>query len=150
MQKNWKVIVVDPSERGLHLLYVRTQLEGLGSIAKNNLSLVSKKMEEFTFPSDVDFISAQASLPYCEADKVVALWDKIHLSLAKNGYFAADFFNSCSYDEPLIDSDTAQARILDDDKTLILLKNLTLEYTKEFGWPHLLLFVPYSKTVRII
>ena len=115
LQRNWKVIVVDPSEKGLHLLYVRAQLSGLGSIAKSNLSLVSQKMEEFTFPSNVDFISAQSSLPYCDAAEVVSLWKKIHHSLINDGYFAADFFNSCSFKDSLSNSDRELARILDDD-----------------------------------
>lgn len=113
LQKKWKVIVVDPSEKGLYLLRLRAELQGLGSIARSNLSLIPQKMEEFTFPSNVDFISAQASLPYCDAAKVVSVWDKIHHSLTNGGYFAADFFNSCSDKDS--NSDTELAQILDDD-----------------------------------
>ncbi len=113
LQKKWKVIVVDPSEKGLYLLRMRAQFQGLESIAKTNLSLIPQKMEEFTFPNNVDFISAQDSLPYCDAAKVVSLWEKIHSSLTNDGYFAANFFNSCSYKDS--SSDLEYAQILDDD-----------------------------------
>lgn len=93
LQKKWKVIVVDPSEQGLQLLYMRAHALGLGSIAKANLRLVPQKMENFTFPSNVNFISAQASLQYCDASKVEMVWDNIHRSLTNGGYFAADLFN---------------------------------------------------------
>ena len=104
LQKKWKVIVVDSSEKALHLLHMRARLQGLGAIAQSNLFLLPQTMETFTFPSGVDFISAQASLPYCDANKVVSLWEKIHHSLASGGYFAADFFNSCSSTDPLSSS----------------------------------------------
>jgi len=115
LEKRWKVIVVDPSEKGLQLLNMRAHLQGLGLIAKNNLSLIPQKMEEFIFPTDIDFISAQSSLPYCDASKVVVLWEKIHYSLKNDGYFTADFFNSCSFNESPSNSDTEFLFTLDDD-----------------------------------
>ncbi len=114
LKKNWKVIVVDPSEQGLHLLSMRAHALGLGSIAKTNLILTAKKMEDYTFPSNIDFISAQDSLPYCDASKLVSVWDKIHHSLIEGGYFTASVFNNCSYDNPISDSEGELKRILDD------------------------------------
>lgn len=115
LKKNWEVIVVDPSERGLHLLSMRAHALGLGSIAQTNLFLTAKKMEDYTFPSNIDFISAQDSLPYCDASKLVSVWDKIHHSLTGGGYFSGNFFNSCSYEKPVSDSDVEFSQILDDN-----------------------------------
>ncbi|MES2200473.1 MAG: class I SAM-dependent methyltransferase [Chlamydiota bacterium] len=92
LTKNWKVVVVDSSPTALHSLQMRISQHGLHSLAEKNLTLICKNMEDYKFPNNVSFITAQASLPYCDPSKIEAVWDKIHDSLIDRGRVTGNFF----------------------------------------------------------
>ncbi|MBM3207540.1 MAG: class I SAM-dependent methyltransferase [Chlamydiae bacterium] len=115
LKRNWKVIVVDPSDEALNLLQLRVRNGGLTALAKSKLFLVPTKMEDFSFPSNVTLINAQSSLPYCDAGKVINLWKNIYDSLEPGGVFAGDFFNNCSDIRCESVSDFSYASTLDDN-----------------------------------
>ena len=115
LKRNWKVIVVDPSDEALNQLQLRVRNGGLTALAKSRLFLVQKKMEDFSFPSNVTFINAQSSLPYCDAGKVMNVWNNIYDSLEPGGVIAGDFFNNCSDSHLEPASDFFYAAALDDN-----------------------------------
>jgi len=92
LQKGWKVIAVDNSEGALENLENRVNDFGSNWIEEGSLTLVCQDMETYEFPKNVRLILAKDSLPYCDPQKIINVWNKIYESLEVGGRVFGNFF----------------------------------------------------------
>ncbi len=90
LKRGWKVEAVDNSRNVLTQLQQRISQTLADRI--ENLTLVQADMEAYQFPNDAKLIIAKDSLPYCDPDKIVEVWDRAHDSLEDGGRIAGNFF----------------------------------------------------------
>ncbi len=90
LKKGWKVEAVDNSRQAL--AHLQQRIGQTVAEKMDNLTLVCADMETYQFPSDTRFIVAKDSLPYCNPDKIVEVWDKAYESLEDGGRIAGNFF----------------------------------------------------------
>ena len=82
---------------GIHVLSIDRQLNKdyilnrLTEEEKNNVSFLESSFEDVILPK-TQLITACFSIPFCNPDNFIELWNKIYDSLEDNGYFVGQLF----------------------------------------------------------
>ncbi len=85
------------AKKGIKVLAIDKELDNsiilsrLNKKEQKNVTFLKGLFEEVELPK-TDLVAALFSLPFCDADKFMELWDKIYKSLNRKGYLLCQLF----------------------------------------------------------
>ena len=100
LDRGWKVYAVDSSSKVLETLATKVSTMGKNWIENGQLVLVNEKIEEFKFPEKVHLVTAVESLPFCDPEKINAIFLEIKNSLLPQGMLFCNFYSN--YDNRIV------------------------------------------------
>ena len=86
LKQGWDVIAIDKEKEAKTIM-----LKKFSKYCNKNLKIIIEPMEKITIPK-VSLINASFSLPFCNPNNFLALWNKIISNISPGGIFCGQLF----------------------------------------------------------